>query len=194
MVPRPFASRRRDDLGSFHELYCATAARQGFTPWSLRYIESVWDELRPQGQVEILLSEVGGTDVAGNMVTCFGDVVTGRLLGFDPGRLTGRIRPNEALHWAIIEWAREGGFRWLDVGGIRRDDALAFLHHGGPVGEQQTLKMRLPGTPLVYPEPLQLIANPMLRFADRTLGSRKSVYTLRSWVSRRLRQGSDDNR
>jgi lipid II:glycine glycyltransferase (peptidoglycan interpeptide bridge formation enzyme) len=183
----------RAELGSFHELYCATAARHGFTPWSLRYIESVWDELSPTGQVAVVLADVDGTDVAGNMATCFGDIATGRLVGFDPSRLTARIRPNEALQWALMEWGRTRGLHWLDVGGVRRDDALALARNDGPVGDQQTLKMRLPGTPIIYPEPLQLIGNPMLRIAYRTLGSRKSLHTLRTLVQRRLRQGSNVN-
>ncbi len=187
-----FASR--PDLGSFHELYCATAMRHGFTPWSPRYLETVWDELRPKGQVELLLADVDGTDVAGNLVTCFGDAVTGRLVGFDPQRLKARIRPNELLMWKTMEWARDVGVRWLDVGGVARVDVLAFVHGSGPDGEQNTLKMRLGGIPLIYPEPLELISNPIFRAGYRVLGSPKVVTALRSSVQQRLRKGSHDHR
>jgi lipid II:glycine glycyltransferase (peptidoglycan interpeptide bridge formation enzyme) len=180
----------RADLGSFHELYSATAARQQFTPWSLSYVEAVWDELRPKGQIEILMADVEGTDVAGNMVSCFGDVITGRIVGFDPARLQGRIRPNEALKWEVIQWGREHGYRWLDVGGVRREDAETVEREGEIAGEKAVLKMRLGGSALLYPEPLQLIRNPVLRAGYRVAGSPKVVTAARRTVERRLRQGS----
>jgi lipid II:glycine glycyltransferase (peptidoglycan interpeptide bridge formation enzyme) len=181
------------DLASFHQLYCVTANRHGFTPWSARYLQTVWHELRPKGQVELLLAEVDGVDVAGNLVTCFGEAVTGRLVGFDPDRLKGRIRPNELLMWRTMEWARDIGVRWLDVGGVPRADAIALVYGGEPEGEQNTLKMRLSGIPLVYPEPLELIPNSMLRAGYRVLGSRKVVHALRSSVQQRLRTSSHEN-
>jgi lipid II:glycine glycyltransferase (peptidoglycan interpeptide bridge formation enzyme) len=180
----------RADLPSFHDVYRATAARQQFTPWSLPYVEAIWDELRPKGQVEILMADVVGTDVAGNMVSCFGDVITGRIVGFDPSRLQGRIRPNEALKWEVIQWGREHGYRWLDVGGVRREDAEAVARDGEIAGEKTVLKMRLGGSAVLYPEPLQLIRNPVLRAGYRVAGSPKVVTAARRTFERRLREGS----
>ncbi len=179
----------RDDLPSFHDLYRATAARQHFTPWSLSYVQAIWDELRPKGQVEVLLADVEGTDVAGNMVSCFGDVITGRIVGFDPSRLEGRIRPNEALKWEVIQWGREHGYRWLDVGGVSREDALQIEREGEARGEKAVLKMRLGGDAMLYPEPLQLIRNPVLRSGYRLVGGRV-LSTVRRNIERRLRAGS----
>jgi lipid II:glycine glycyltransferase (peptidoglycan interpeptide bridge formation enzyme) len=180
----------RDDLPSFHALYCATASRQNFTPWSLSYVEAVWDELRPKGQIEVLLAQIDGTDVAGNMVSCFRDVITGRIVGFDSSRVEGRIRPNEALKWGVIQWGREHGYNWLDVGGAPREDVETILRDGSLTGEQTVLKMRLGGAPVLYPEALQLIRNPVLRTGYRLVGSRKVVMTARRTFERRLRQSS----
>ena len=165
----------RHDLGSFYELYCCTAARHAFPPLSYRYVSSLWEELHPLGWVEIFLAEVDGVDVAANMVTSFSGVVTGRLLGFDPARLSRRLRPNEALIWEIIRWAAETGAKALDVGGVDRPEALALS-----TGAAQH-KTRLGGTPILYPEPLQLIPNPVLRSGFRAV---RSSQLLRRFESR----------
>jgi lipid II:glycine glycyltransferase (peptidoglycan interpeptide bridge formation enzyme) len=184
----------RDDLASFYELYCVTAARHGFSPWSRQYVEKVWDELRPKAQVEILLASVDGVDIAGSLVTRFGDTATGRIVGFDPQRLATRIRTNEALMWGVMEWARNVGLRWLDVGGVTRETAGAIGTDTVPEGDHSALKVRLGGIPLLYPEPLELVGNPMLRVGYRVLGSRKVLHALRRSVERRLRESSHDER
>jgi lipid II:glycine glycyltransferase (peptidoglycan interpeptide bridge formation enzyme) len=184
----------REELASFYELYCVTAGRHDFSPWSRQYVERVWDELRPNGQVEVLLAAVDGVDVAGSLVTRFGDTVTGRIVGFDPQRLASRMRINEALMWGVMDWARSRGLRWLDVGGVTREHAMAIAANKDPVPDQGTLKLRLGGIPLIYPEPLELVGNPMVRVGYRVLGSRKVVHALRRSVERRLRESSHEER
>ncbi len=191
-APVAVRSATRDDLASFYDLYCVTAARHDFSPWSRQYVEKLWDELRPNGQVEVLLAAVDGVDIAGSLVTRFGDTVTGRIVGFDPQRLTARVRTNEALMWGVMEWARNQQLRWLDVGGVAREDALHIAADATPDGDHNTLKLRLGGVPLLYPEPLELVGNPMVRVGYRVLGSRKVVYALRRSVERRLRKSSHE--
>src|SRR5205823_1665773 len=107
--------------------------------------------------------EHGWRHVAGSCVTCFGEVVTGRFLGFDPARVPKRCRPNEALVWAIVKWAGARGYRWLDVGGLDRDDAIKLASGVQPHFPYKNQKIGLGGVPIVYPEPLELIRNPVLR-------------------------------
>ena len=188
----------RADLASFYELYCCTAARQQFTPLPFRYLEDMWDELHPAGCLEILIADVNGVDVAGNMVSRFGDTVTGRWLGFDAARLPKRLRPNEALIWAAISWARERGCRWLDVGGVNR--TIAAPGPSDPGAEPRTdpsdqvpLKLRFGGTTVLYPEPLKWIVNPYLRRSYRIVGSNERVRRLRRSVAQRARAGALKN-
>jgi lipid II:glycine glycyltransferase (peptidoglycan interpeptide bridge formation enzyme) len=172
----------RTDLPSFYELYCCTAARQAFTPLPYRYLEHMWDELHPGGHLEILMADVNGVDVSGNMVSCFADTVTGRWLGFDAARLHQRLRPNEALIWAAMSWARARGCRWLDVGGVNQATMAT--------SEQLPLKLRFGGHPVAYPEPLKLIVNPYLRAVYRVVGSNESVRRFRHSAARRARAGA----
>jgi Acetyltransferase (GNAT) domain/FemAB family len=158
----------RHDLGSFHALHCSSAARKQFTPTPLPYLEAMWDELHSMGQVAVLLASTGGTDIGGILVTRFGDVVTERLRGFDVDRLPHRMRPNDAVTWAAIDWSRVCGALWYDLGGIGRLEALALAR-----GSRQLLadlpdrpdsyKIALGGAPVVYPEPVELVPNALLR-------------------------------
>jgi lipid II:glycine glycyltransferase (peptidoglycan interpeptide bridge formation enzyme) len=179
----------RADLPSFYELYCCTAARQQFSPMPFRYLEDMWDELHPQGRLDVLMADVNGLDVAGNMVSCFGDTVTGRWLGFDAARLQKRLRPNEALIWAVLTWARERGCRWLDVGGVNRAISPDLSAVGAPdvAHDQLPIKLRFGGAAMYYPDPLKLIVNPYLRVAYRMVGSNQRVRRLRRSLTSRAR-------
>jgi lipid II:glycine glycyltransferase (peptidoglycan interpeptide bridge formation enzyme) len=185
----------RDDLRAFHELHRHSADRQGFTPTPLAYLESMWDELHPEGWLEVLLVATDGTDVAGTLVTRFGGVVTNRLRGFAHDRLPTRMRPNEALTWAEIEWSRDCGVRWYDLGGIGVAEAAA-LAAGAERSSPQMLdsaaahKIALGGTPVIYPEPLQLIPNGLLRTGYGALRSSGAARRVRQVARARWRAAS----
>jgi hypothetical protein len=166
----------RDDLGTFHALHCSSAARKRFTPAPLRYLEAMWDEFHSMGQLAVFVASTEGTDVGGLLVTRFGDVVTDRLRGFAAERLPRRMRPNDALTWAAIDWSRERGACWYDLGGIGRGAALA-LERGGRQAitdlpdRPDSHKIALGGTPIVYPEPLELVPSRLFRAGYATLRS-----------------------
>jgi hypothetical protein len=182
----------REDLGSFHALHCASARRKGFTPTPLPYLDAMWEEFHSTEQVAVLLASTEGTDVGGLVITRFGDIVTDRLRGFAVDRLPKRMRPNDALTWCAIEWSRERGALWYDLGGIGRHEALA-LARGGPAAiadlsdRPDSHKIALCGSPVVYPEPLELIPNPLLRAGYSALRSRALRRFLREAMKARGR-------
>jgi lipid II:glycine glycyltransferase (peptidoglycan interpeptide bridge formation enzyme) len=181
----------RDDLDSFYELYCCTAARQRFRPLPRAYFDSLWDHLHHRGSLHLLLADVNGTDVAGNVVSCFGDVVTGRFLGFDPRRLPKRLRPAEALVWGYLSWARASGYGYLDVGGVDRTEAMKIAHAADAeaISEDAIQRFRFGGEPVVYPEPLELIQSRVLRAGLRARNTHRVVRRVRPSVERRARAG-----
>jgi lipopolysaccharide/colanic/teichoic acid biosynthesis glycosyltransferase len=190
-----FGTRR--ELALVQELHRCSAARHGFVPTPLAYLESMWDELHPAGQMEVLLVDTDGLDLAGLVLTRTGDVVTNRLFGFDPARLPGRMRPSEALNWAAIRWAREAGARWYDLGGIGRAEAIALADESavGSADERHSPwahKIRTGGTPLLLPEPLELIPSRLLRAAFGAVGSREPVERIRQSVRARWRSAPND--
>jgi lipid II:glycine glycyltransferase (peptidoglycan interpeptide bridge formation enzyme) len=185
----------RDDLRSFAELHANSAARQGFTPMTLPYLQSLWDELTPGGHLACFMVDTAGVDLAGMIFTRFGDSVCTRLGGFAPERLPMRLRANESLHWAAVAWARSCGVRWCDLGGIGREPGLALVSGvsrdapelaDGPWGH----KIVFGGVPLVYPEPLQLVPNPVLRVGYRALHTSDRTRHLLHNAQRALRVAS----
>jgi hypothetical protein len=155
------------------------------------YFDSLWDHLHHRGSVQLLLADVDGTDVAGNVVSCFGDVVTGRFLGFDPRRLPKRLRPAEALVWGYLSWARANGYGYLDVGGVDRTEAMKVAHadDAEPICEDAIQRFRFGGEPVVYPEPLELIQNRVLRAGLRARNTHRVVHRVRPSIERRARAG-----
>ena len=136
----------------------------------LEYLEKLWHELHAAGQIAVRIADFDGTDVAGNLITCFGDVVTGHYLGFDPERLPKKLRPNELLIWETIRWAQRAWNARVRPRRIPRAQALSLLKPELSAEEEERLprhKVKWGGDPIVYPEPLELILNPALRLAVR---------------------------
>ena len=100
--------------------------------------------------------------------------MTDRLRGFAVDRVPMRMRPNDALTWAAIDWSRARGARWYDLGGIGRADALAIARGATDASADtstrpDSYKVALGGTPVIYPAALELVPNPFLRAGYVTL-------------------------
>jgi lipid II:glycine glycyltransferase (peptidoglycan interpeptide bridge formation enzyme) len=153
----------RRDLDSFYGLYRRTAERQAFQPLSMVYFDALWNALHHLGHLRLLLAKRNGVDIAANIVTCFGSKVTGKFVGSDPQALPRRYRPNEKLVWEIMTWARDAGYKTLDIGGIERAEAL-LLAQGRPVADpREPHKYKYGGHPVIAPPPLQRIESRLLR-------------------------------
>ncbi len=156
--------------------YCCTAARHGFQPAVLPYLELLWDELRPSGLIDLLLVHTEGNYLAGLLLTRFGDGTTERISGYAPERVPRKkMRPNEALRWAAMVNGRENGEQWYDLGGVEYPIAEALAEGADPGAEamrasRSAHKVGLGGTPLLYPPPLELFPNRVLRVASRAVG------------------------
>ena len=198
--PLTVRSGTREDLARFHELHCCTAARHGFQPVQLEYLELLWDELRPSGLVELLLVHTDGTYLAGLLVTRFGDASMERISGYAPDLVPRKkMRPNDALRWTAILGAREQGDRWYDLGGVELTVAQALAEGVDPTADamlasRSAHKLGLGGTPLVYPEPLGFFPNRMLSVGYRVLGGSRPARQLRGSLQARWRFGSTATR
>jgi len=158
------------DLETFHRLHSATAARQGFTPLSLDYLRRQWAVLGRRDLLKVFLVDLEGQTVAGATATCFGDTVIYKLAGWDSSGDSAAARPNDLLHWQIIEWAHENGFSHYDMGGFERVAASRMLA-GEEMPEEfrstpAQFKLGFGGTPVVRPLSSWALSPRVLRFVQ----------------------------
>ena len=170
---------RREDIATFHQMLAATAERQGFIAHSPGYLAAMWDEFEVDGDVVLVLIESHGRVVSGLMGIGFGDTFVDKLAAWSGD--AGRDRPNEAVVWSAIRWARDAGYRFFDFEGIDPDAALALrTGHEIPAEARDSVtsfKTGFGGTPVIMP-------SAWYRIDNRLVGSVYDRYT-------RLQQGSE---
>jgi lipid II:glycine glycyltransferase (peptidoglycan interpeptide bridge formation enzyme) len=159
----------QSDLPAFYRLHLATSQRQKFTPYSERYFTCMWQILAPHGYIHMIIAEFGGEPVSALLLVPFGDAVVAKILGWS-GRHAER-RPNDAVFWASIQWAKTHGYRCFDFEGIDRRGAEIMVN-GQPLPEElqhtpDFFKLGYGGQVALLPKSFDLITNPLLRWPYR---------------------------
>jgi lipid II:glycine glycyltransferase (peptidoglycan interpeptide bridge formation enzyme) len=180
-----------DDIPAFHRLLCATAARRGFSPFPESYYEEMWRVFAPNGHIRLTFAECDGQASAAQLAIAFGESVINKMSVWR-GR-EGARRPNEALQWDTITWAKANGKRFYDLEGIRVEAARALLA-GEPLPDRfkdtvTSFKLGFGGDVVVRPEPSVLIPNPVLDVAVRRLYPRLRRNPWVKDLMRRVRVG-----
>ncbi|MGH6929247.1 MAG: lipid II:glycine glycyltransferase FemX [Dongiaceae bacterium] len=161
----------RKDIAAFCELHRATAQRQGFSALSRAYFEHQWDALHDQGWLRLFLAYDNGRPTAGTWLTAFGDTATERIQGWTgEGR---NVPSNVSCLWYAIRWAKTQGFRFYDLGGIRRSYAELGLKQQALPDEfhrsTDAFKIRFGGELVLLPTPSELTFNPVIGACGRVL-------------------------
>jgi lipid II:glycine glycyltransferase (peptidoglycan interpeptide bridge formation enzyme) len=177
------------DLPAFHRLLVATGQRQGFSPYPEEYFAEMWRVLGPRGHVRLFLAEYAGEAVSALLLIPFGDTVIYKK-GAWSGR-HGNRRPNEALHWMAIKWAKAQGYHYYDFEGID-PEAAGAIAHGEPLPDSLTqtvtrFKLGFGGQVFLYPGPYDYVCNPVLRWAHATLYRKIANWPIIEIILNRLR-------
>ncbi|MGH3672092.1 MAG: GNAT family N-acetyltransferase, partial [Pseudonocardiaceae bacterium] len=157
------------DIPLLAELMAGSAQHQGYAPLPLDYMTALYRELAATGHVLLFVGEVDGVPVAADLMTGCGEMVRGRLSGFDRSGDAMRLSVPAAIRWEMIKQAKEQGYRWFDFGGLRPETLTALLDHPG--GNTDTLptadqpKVTFGGTAFRYPTPVEMIRPVALRTA-----------------------------
>ncbi|MGH3772111.1 MAG: lipid II:glycine glycyltransferase FemX [Pseudonocardiaceae bacterium] len=157
------------DVPLLAELMASSAHHQGYTPLPLDYMTALYRELAATEHVVLYVGEVDGVPVAADLMTGCGDMVRGRLSGFDRAGEAMRLSVPAAIRWELIKWAKGRGYRWFDFGGLRPETLAALLdgtEHGTdtvPTADQP--KITFGGTAFRYPTPVEMIRPAALRTA-----------------------------
>ncbi len=184
------------DVALLAELMAASAQHQGYTPLPLDYMTALYRELAATGHAVLFVGEVNGVPVAADLMTGCGDMVRGRLSGFDRSGEAMRLSVPAAIRWEMIKWAKAQGYRWFDFGGLRPEtlDALLDGHDRStdtlPTADQP--KLTFGGTAFRYPTPVEMIRPAALRtaydLAWRSAAGRRLFSKVQSLLRRGVRR------
>lgn len=175
----------RDDLPVVSELFEATARRQGFVAADEGYLTALFDQLDPLGQCVLMIAEVDGAPVSAMLGIVFGDRIVYKRGGWSGTH--GECRPNEVLHWATMQWAKEAGLRRYDFDGIEPEVARALATGAdGPEPTHVTrFKLGFGGEVVLLPDSLAFVPNPLIRFGYTTVFPRiKGLKVVKQTVKR----------
>lgn len=155
------------DVPLLADLMASSAQHQGYTPLPLDYITALYRELAATGHVVMFVGEVDGVPVAVDLMTGCGEMVRGRLSGFDRSGEAMRLSVPAAIRWELIKWAKAQEYRWFDFGGLRPETLAALLDgvecdaDSLPTADQP--KVTFGGTAFRYPPAVEMIRPAPLR-------------------------------
>ncbi len=155
-----------EDLALFYQLHLSTSKRQNFLPYPKSYFEAMQNAFSPCGRFKILVAECDGRPISANLIIPFRDTVIAKVMGWSGE--SRETRPNEALHWEIIRWAKNHGYHYVDLEGVDAESARRFLR-GEPLPEAirhspDQLKYGFGGKVVLYPAAHEIIFHPVYRW------------------------------
>lgn len=100
-----------EDLLSFYRMLQESGKRAGFSHEPLSEYEATWKFYKPS---KLFLAKWKGKDIAGVFIVIHGNTVFARAAG--SAKWAWSARPNDLLHWNIMEWACEQCFSKYHMG------------------------------------------------------------------------------
>jgi hypothetical protein len=136
-----------------------------------------------------------GVPLSAATVTIFGDRVLFRHGGWFRSPEVEVARPNDILHWRIMQWAKASGYRIYDFGGFDRSAATA-MKRGEPLSDEfrktySNFKLGFGGEPSLLPSAVWRAVPPLLRplqpLADWSF---RAMPRMRKTLEQRQRMGA----
>jgi SAM-dependent methyltransferase len=179
------------DLPLLADLVACSAAVHGYTPLPLDYLRVLHRELNADGQVLLLIGEAAGVPVVADLLTVNGDMIRGRLVGFDRSGDAAGFGVPAAVTWEGIRWAQARGLRWYDVGGVPAavlDDMLdRGVRFSADWSSSVRAKLGWGAEPFRYPGAVELISSRVLRAGYDAARGSAAGHRLLDALKRRLR-------
>ena len=178
------------DLHTFYDLIRPPASGRDFLAYPEEYYIRMWQVLEPHGYIRLLLAKYEAEIVSALLLVPFGNTVIAKILGWSG--LHADRRPNEALFWASMQWAKSHGYAFFDFEGIDPIGARAVLKGESlPESLQHSpdfFKHGFGGQVILYPEAYDRVSNPILRWAYRKASPRIGGQSVASKLMDRLRK------
>jgi CelD/BcsL family acetyltransferase involved in cellulose biosynthesis len=122
-------------LDAYYEMSKDTYGKANrLPPLSRQDYDTVWDVLRPYNRVKVLLAKHEDQVIAGAIFLHFCD----KIYYWGGAALRGQysLRPNNLLHWTLIEWGANNGLAQYDMLGANIPSIARFKKFSG--GELRT--------------------------------------------------------
>jgi lipid II:glycine glycyltransferase (peptidoglycan interpeptide bridge formation enzyme) len=104
------------DLRRFYEILRRTSARKNFPLKRFSYFKAIWEEMAPNRSANLFFATYRGEILSGVLIFIFGKICWYMYGASDDEKRN--LMPNYALHWHIIQWAKEMGCQWYDLRGV----------------------------------------------------------------------------
>lgn len=104
------------DIEEFYDLILDVAKRDNFIPGPISWFQAVWNSRDQKDASKVFFARWKGNNVSSVFVTTHAKTIY--ALGFGYLRTALEVRPNDLLHWKIIEWGCRKGFLKYHMGEV----------------------------------------------------------------------------
>jgi lipid II:glycine glycyltransferase (peptidoglycan interpeptide bridge formation enzyme) len=154
----------REDIAVFHRLLVAAGDRLAYGVFPLAYYERLWDAFG-DARTRLFLAEHGGRTLSATMCLAMRDRVVSVAIGW--GGEGAELHPNDVLDWHTIRWARERGYRYVELENLSQDLAVQLVAGADPAttaGDgSDRYKLKWATDVVVRPAPRLYVTVPFLR-------------------------------
>ncbi|MBN3033339.1 MAG: peptidoglycan bridge formation glycyltransferase FemA/FemB family protein [Candidatus Saganbacteria bacterium] len=130
-------------IGVFNQLYKETARRDGFLVHPPLYYQKLREIMFPAGLGTNFIAYYEGKPVAAVIILAFGKKVW-YMYGASASEYR-NVMPNHLLHWEVIKWAKDRGYKEYDLWGIPAEP-----REGHPLFGVYRFKKGFNGKPVKY--------------------------------------------
>jgi hypothetical protein len=110
---------RFEDIEEFYGLFLDLARRHNFVPTSLAEFQTIWKSRSQKDSSRLFFARWKGHNVSSVFATIHARTIY--ALGFGYLGTDLEVRPNDFLHWKIMEWGCKRGFLRYYMGDVRPD-------------------------------------------------------------------------
>ena len=158
------------DIATFHRLMLALCERRKTSPNPPQegFFQLLWSNFAPKGWVRVFLAMHRQEPVSAALAFTFGDWFRVWKVGWLGPRAD--LKPNEAMWWHMMQYAKQEGFRNFDLVSLDPIQARALLDGKAPhsvIDSVSYFKLGLGGDIKLLPGAYLYFPNPLIRMAMR---------------------------
>ncbi|MCJ7635239.1 peptidoglycan bridge formation glycyltransferase FemA/FemB family protein [Candidatus Bathyarchaeota archaeon] len=114
-----------DSIEVFYGLMLEVAKRDNFVPAPLSWFQTIWKSRGQKDLSKVFLARWGGNNVSGVFATIHSKIIY--ALGFGYLSTALAVRPNDLLHWKIMERGCKNGFLRYHMGDANPEQGASAL-------------------------------------------------------------------